>query len=152
VNVQAVQHPPWQVERRWLGYAGLLPFIGCLAVMLGAEQARHVEIAADLLRHYAALIASFLGAVHWGAAAAAGPASQRARLRWGIAPAVLAWGLLAVPPPVAFAGLALLFLLLLVVDCYLLPALDADYRRLRLVLSLVVIATLAAAAWATPPA
>jgi len=132
----------WQRERRWLGYAGVVPFAACLAVMLLADDPGRRVIATDTLRHYAAVIASFLGAVHWGVAADARDGLQHARLRWGVMPALLAWTLLALPAAFAFAGFAVLFSLILVVDRYLLPVLDDRYRRLRLPLTVLVVATM----------
>ena len=147
MNTAAI--PRWERERRWLGYAGLVPFLACLAVILAAAPQAWVGPAVDLLRHYAALIASFLGAVHWGAAAAVDDGRQRARLRWGVTPALIAWTLLALPAQYALAGFAVLFVLILAVDRYLLPVLDDSYRRLRLRLTAVVVTALAAAALAT---
>jgi hypothetical protein len=68
------------------------------------------------------------------------------RLVWGVTPALLAWTLLSLPLDIAFAGFTCLFAVILVVDCYLLPLLDEDYRRLRLRLSALVIACLLVAA------
>lgn len=138
----------WQRERRWLGYGGLLPFLACLAVLIAGDQPWQAT-AAQLMLSYAALIASFLGAVHWGVAASGQDGRQLARQRWGVMPALLAWTLLLLPPAFAFAGLTLLFVLILVVDRYLLPVLDDAYRQLRLRLSLVVVATLAVASGVT---
>ena len=140
----------WYAERRWLGYAGLVPFVACTAVLLFAGSPVWREAANDFLLTYAAVIASFLGAVHWGFAAAADDDSAVARLRWGVMPAVIAWVLLAVAPAsLAFVGFAVLFGLILSADRYFLPVLDDAYRQLRLQLSTVVVATLAAAAVAT---
>ncbi|MDJ0741411.1 MAG: DUF3429 domain-containing protein [Gammaproteobacteria bacterium] len=135
----------WQRERRWLGFAGLLPFLVCVAaIYAGDALARTVAI--DVLGSYAAVIASFLGAVHWGAAADDRDGLHHARLRWGVMPALIAWTLTMLPPPFAFAGFAVLFTLILVVDRYLLPVLDDRYREMRLHLSLIVIAALLLAA------
>ena len=68
------------------------------------------------------------------------------RLAWGVTPALLAWTLLGMPLDIALAGFTCLFAVILLVDCYLLPLLDEDYRRLRLRLSAVVIACLLVAA------
>lgn len=146
----AVLRDDWRNERRVYGFAGLLPFLACLAVLSFSDDSRWVGVASDTLRTYAAVIASFLGAVHWGASADADSGPGRARLRWGIMPALLAWTLLALPAAAAFAGFATLFALILVVDRHLLPVLDDSYRQLRLQLSLVVIATLLVAALVTP--
>ncbi len=138
----------WQRERRWLGYAGLIPFLACLAALYAGNSAWRMT-AIELLRSYAALIASFLGAVHWGVAADRRDGLHTARLRWGVMPALIAWTLLMLPDAFAFAGLAILFALILFVDRFLLPVLDDAYRQMRLRLSLIVIATLVAAAGGT---
>jgi hypothetical protein len=137
----------WQRERNWLGYAGLLPFLGSATMLLLDADPAHRLLAVDVLRYYAAVIASFLGAVHWGAAAG-DPSNRRARLRWGVMPALIAWTLLLVPPNAAFIGFAALFAAVFYVDWRLLPLLDSHYRQLRLQLSVVVIATLLVAAFA----
>lgn len=55
---------------RWLGLAGLLPQLACLAaVWLGPEEWRYAALAIGW--GYAALIFSFLGGLWWGIAAAA---------------------------------------------------------------------------------
>jgi hypothetical protein len=79
---------------RLLGNLGLLPFY-LLSVAawlpLGTAGARLVLIA---LVGYAAVILSFLGAVHWGLALLA-PRLTRAQawnsLGWGVAPSLLGW-------------------------------------------------------------
>jgi len=92
------------------------------------------------------VIASFLGALHWALAGASPDRLQRARLRWGVVPALVGWALLALPAASSLAGFALLFAAILLVDRRLLPILDDGYRRLRLQLSVVVVPTLVAAA------
>jgi hypothetical protein len=141
---------PLTRERRWLGFAGLLPFLACMIVLLTAGDLSVRQVAAQTMQHYAAIIASFLGAVHWGIAAATDDATQSARLRWGITPALISWALLALPGQAALLGYATLFILILAVDLYLLPALDADYRALRRPLTAVVVATLLIAALVAP--
>ncbi len=94
----------------YLGYAGLLPFVA-LAALLWIVQADLVQWLAMALASYAALIASFLGGIHWGLAALL-PAEQRnAHYAWGVAPSLIAWLALLMP---AYAGLPLLGLLLIV--------------------------------------
>ena len=139
----------WHSERRWLGYAGLVPFLVCVAVLAVADDPAWRGVAMDTLRHYAAVIASFLGAVHWGMAAQRDDSFTRARLRWGVTPALIALVLLAVTPDsVALLGFAFLFALILIVDRFLLPVLDDTYRQLRVQLSVVVISSLLVAALA----
>lgn len=133
-------------ERAWLGYAGLVPVLACVATLAAADLDATRLLAADTLRFYLAVVASFLGAVHWGAAIHQDDERHRARLRWGVMPALLAWTLLLVPPAYAFLGFAVLFGLILYVDCRLLPLLDHAYRALRVRLSIVVILALLLAA------
>lgn len=140
----------WQRERAWLGYAGLIPFIACAVVIASNPQPAWTSVATDTLRHYAAVIASFLGAVHWGVAADRHDPLPHARLRWGIMPALIAWTLLALPPASAFFGYAFLFAAILFVDRRLLPVLDDAYRRLRLQLTSIVVIALLLAGFTTP--
>lgn len=94
-----------------LGAAGLLPFVaGALLIWLVHPQVRHFAVLA--LATYAALIASFLGGMHWGVAALR-PATPPAALVWGVLPSLLAWPALLMEP---MAGLVLLGALLGV--CY----------------------------------
>lgn len=95
-----------------LGYAGLLPFAGLAALvwLVPAEPAAWVAMA---LTTYAALIASFLGGIHWGVAFARADA-RPAHLVWGVLPSLLAWPGVLMP---AYAGLPLLGAVLLA--CYL---------------------------------
>jgi hypothetical protein len=105
-----------------LGYAGLIPFVLLTALLwlITTELQHWVALA---LAGYAALIASFMGGVHWGIAwLSARHASahherphhaQRPHLLWGVVPSLLAWPGLLMPP---FAGLAWLGFLLVL--CY----------------------------------
>jgi hypothetical protein len=133
-------------RRRFLGYAGLLPFAACLAVLLFSDDRSWLDQATDSMLHYAALIAAFLGAVHWGISATDRQEHQTARLVWGVTPAVVAWFLLRMPDSVALVSFAGLFTLILIVDRHLLPLLDDDYRQLRLRLSALVLVILLVAA------
>lgn len=143
---------PWLRERAWLGYAGLAPFLLGVAALVASPDPETRSLAADLVRFYAAVIASFLGAVHWGVVSEADDGRHQARLRWGVTPALLAWVLLFLPTPLVFVGFAMLFGLILGVDHYLLPILDDRYRTLRLRLTLVVVVLLVITAVLTPEA
>jgi hypothetical protein len=73
---------------RWLGLAGLLPFYaGALALWLGPPDAS----ALSALLSYAAVILSFLGAVHWGRALASPEQQNWSVLGWSVAPALMGW-------------------------------------------------------------
>jgi len=138
----------WRKERAALGYAGLAPFVGGFLILLTTDNLAHAVVAEDSLRYYAAVIASFLGAVHWGVAAS-DPKRRHARLRWGVVPALAAWVLLLLPAHSAFYGFAPLFAAILIVDRHFLPLPDTNYQQLRLRLSVIVIVTLVIAALAS---
>jgi hypothetical protein len=93
---------------RWLGPAGLLPF---LALALAAHVAPEVwrDAARFGLAAYGALILAFLGGVHWGLALRAPAAEAGAaapRLGLGVLPSLLGWVALMLPPGPGFALLA----------------------------------------------
>lgn len=88
---------------KWLGAAGLLPFLaGALASLPLAGDLR--PFGGQLLLAYGAIILSFMGGVHWGAAMMRGDAD------WGPLGRSVAPALLALPAALigGTAGLALL--------------------------------------------
>lgn len=97
---------------RTLGHAGLIPFV-LLAGLLWLVTPDLQAWVAIALTAYAALIASFLGGIHWGigwlavhrlATIPDHPRHlQRPHFLWGIVPCLLAWPGVLMP---AFAGLA----------------------------------------------
>jgi hypothetical protein len=98
-----------------LGYAGLIPPV-LLALLLWLVDPGLQAWVAIALAAYVALIASFLGGIHWGVGwmqSATLPHARRVHFLWGVAPSLLAWPGLLMPP---YAGLAWLGFLLLV--CY----------------------------------
>lgn len=76
---------------RLLGYAGLLPLVGCIAglVLVPAQRA----LLLDAGFGYAALIFSFLGGLWWGQGITRGRASA-GLFGAAVAPSLLAWGLM----------------------------------------------------------
>ncbi len=132
-------------DMRWvraLGLAGLIPFV-FLAMLLWLVDSDLLAWVALALASYAALIASFLGGVHWGIGwlASEQQIAPRAHFIWGITPSLLAWPGLLMPP---FAGLVWLGLVLVL--CYFVDRLL--YRRagidrwLGLRLQLTIVASL----------
>jgi hypothetical protein len=111
---------------RWLGLAGLVPFAALAAAAWTLPTAADARLAGAALLAYAATIASFLGAVHWGLAfhrldeTGAADLPATASLVWGVTPAVVAWALLLVellvlpdwPDATAWALIGMLALLL----------------------------------------
>lgn len=137
-----------------LGVGGALPFIGCgiAAVSPGANAA--FGLAA--LIGYAAIILSFVGAVHWGFALVAhqnesidtSRPSIRTRLVLGIVPSLIGWCAvligLAILPDVALVVLIAGFVATVVIEARWSKAgmLPVGYMGLRWGLSLIVIMTL----------
>jgi hypothetical protein len=79
-----------------LGYAGALPFYAALlAIWFG--DGTSVEVGWRSLIGYAAVILTFLGAVHWGLALKAGPPFRlmRTALLWSVTPSLIAAATLA---------------------------------------------------------
>lgn len=110
--VLSPKNPELPLSARRLGYAGLLPFVaGALLVWLVHDPV--LQDVAFGLAAYAALIASFLGGIHWGLAFRQ-EEPPSAWLAWGVVPSLVAWPALLMPP---HAGLVVQGALL--VGCYL---------------------------------
>lgn len=107
--------PPAELETTILrlGYAGLFPFV-FLALLMWLVKPELHPFVAIALAGYAAVIASFLGGIHWGLGFKLGTAAPRIHFVWGVVPSIIAWVAVIMP---AYAGLPLLGLLLVV--CYL---------------------------------
>jgi hypothetical protein len=104
---------------RYLGYAGLLPF-ALLAVWLWVMPTNAPlnglatgQVAAAALVGYGAVIASFLGGVHWGIAGKMSAQDARMHYVWGVVPSLVGWVAIALP-----AAYALALLVLLLTACY----------------------------------
>jgi Protein of unknown function (DUF3429) len=104
----STSHTPSALATR-LGYAGLLPFVG-LTLLLWIVQVDLQPWLAIALTGYAALIATFLGGIHWGLAALRPEQERSFHYVWGITPSLVAWLALIMP---AYAGLPLLAALLI---------------------------------------
>jgi hypothetical protein len=132
-----------------LGLLGLIPFVG-LAVAGYLKPLLRADIL-TLQLQYAALIVSFLGAIHWGAVLATlrrqeVPALAPLRLIWGVSPSLLAWVCLQLAPAWSLIGLAGCLILAWVADLVAAPGypLPIWYRRLRTVLTCIATASLLA--------
>jgi hypothetical protein len=100
---------------RWLGYAGLIPFVSIAAgLWLGPVEWRAALHAAIL--GYGAVILSFMGAVHWGLAMAAQGQGEQRRLALSVLPALLGWLALLLPASFGYALLLLGFAALCLLD------------------------------------
>ncbi|WP_018260485.1 DUF3429 domain-containing protein [Methylobacterium sp. WSM2598] len=79
-----------------LGAAGLIPFLGlALLLLLGRGEVAGLAVR-PALAAYAAVIASFLGGIRWGAASRGG---RQADYVVAVVPSLLAWAALAAPGP-----------------------------------------------------
>lgn len=134
----------------WLGYGGLLPFIGLL--ILTVVEPDRAPAWSDALVGYGAVILSFVGALHWGFAMSApglGPTQRRRAFVWSVVPALLAWPATVLAGSAASLILVLGFVLHLVQDRRLAgPAeLPGWYLPLRWRLTVVAGLCLLANAW-----
>ena len=96
-----------------LGYAGLIPFV-VNALLLFWVHDDVLPLVAIALTSYAAVIASFLGGIHWGLALRENTEHRKFHLIWGVIPSLLAWVAVIMP---ADAGLPILAVVLML--CYL---------------------------------
>ena len=105
---------------RRLSWAGLAPFVaGALLVWLVHDEAHpYVTLA---LSSYAAVVISWLGAIHWGLATrrAEPPAAW---LGWGVVPPLVAWVAVMMPPSAGLVVHGAMLLACYAVDRRLYPA------------------------------
>jgi Protein of unknown function (DUF3429) len=123
-----------------LGYGGLVPFAG-LAVLLWLVPPRLQGVIALSLLGYGALIASFLGGIHWGTGFLMGDAAPRTQFVWGVVPSLLAWLALMLPPRTGLVMLALVLLACFLADRMTYPAIGLG-RWLPMRLQLTVVAVI----------
>jgi hypothetical protein len=125
-----------------LGYAGLIPFYFLLTMDI--TQASFLNIQPEMaMAQYAAVIVSFLGAIHWGQVVATHASldtgEAQVRLIWSVIPSIVAWGLLLINPSFVLLAFAVLVAGVYMVDRFWLSSyLRKDYLQLRLHLSTLV--------------
>jgi len=129
-----------------LGYAGLLPFIFLSIALWFVDEATMVPVS-DALLLYAAVILSFMGAIHWGVAMMQLDGPNRLQLGLSVVPPLLAWFGSFTPWIINYSVLYLAFAGLCVFDSRLSKrgALPGWYPRLRVPLTVVVVASLISA-------
>jgi hypothetical protein len=140
---------------QWLGYGGLLPFVGLAGATLWFGPPESTRVAAALLA-YGASILSFIGAIHWGLAMRNGnnpnSSADSKLLLWGVVPSLLAWIAIVVGP---VPGLWLVVLGLwacFAVDRSVYPRLGLrSWLPMRLVLTTVATLACALAVWSLRP-
>ena len=103
-----------------LGMGGLVPFIG-LSLMMTSLDEHIVKQSVQALVLYAAMILTFVGALHWGAMLSV-PHIRiepvRLRMFWSVMPQLYAWGVALMPAARALPLLALGLLVSWLVDLY----------------------------------
>ena len=127
----------------WLGYGGLVPFTG-LALLLWLLPPRYQPLLALALAGYGALIASFLGGVHWGTGFLMGEAAPRMQFVWGVVPSLLGWIAMLLPARIGLVVLVMVLVACYAVDRMTYPAVGLG-RWLPMRLQLTVVAVLSCA-------
>ena len=95
----------------WLGTAGLVPFV-VLTSALYALPPPNAPVLMLYLTAYGAVILSFVGAVHWGAAMVHAQMRESERnvfMAWSVVPALAAWVALLMPASTAVLLMAVTF-------------------------------------------
>lgn len=145
----APDRPPVPSAPLWLGAGGLVPFVVLAgAIWVAPEPFRPALY--DWLRSYAAVILSFIGAVHWGIALAHRDMSQSDRavvMGWSVVPALVAWVGLVMSLRAGITLTAAMFVAHYTMDRQLAARFPLPdwYLRLRAGLTVVVVACLAVA-------
>ena len=103
---------------RYLGFAGLIPFYATAVGAVLADDAFLVSLLLQTMLIYAAVIASFLGAVHWGLAMAM-PDPPGRIFALSVVPGLLGWAIVGVLSGPETMGAALVLFALLFAWLYL---------------------------------
>lgn len=144
--------PPVQggspVSVNWLGYGGLLPFVGLSILTVVAP---HETRWAFALNAYGAVILSFVGALHWAFGMLLSGLDSRERnfcYAWSVMPALIGWIALLIPVSLGHSLLIVGLALAYWRDALLANrvSLPLWYTRLRARLSIIACACLALAA------
>lgn len=133
----------------WLGYGGLLPFLGA-ALALALEPA-HRSLWLQMLLTYGAVILSFVGALHWGFAMvhpATTGTSAASLYVWSVVPSLMGWVAVLVSPALGAGLLVAGFLAHYRQDLRLARLLPLPHWYLPLRLQLTVVACLCLASTA----
>jgi hypothetical protein len=119
-----------------LGWSGLLPFAGAIALALAAPQSRALAVSAFIA--HGAVILSFPGGARWGSGLITGAAPLR--FVDAVLPSLIGFAALVFlhNPPIALGPLAAGFAIWLVCDLRD-PTWSPAYRRMRLGISVAVL-------------
>ena len=108
-------HPAVSPAAIGLGYLAIVPFV-CGAALVWLVDAADRPLAAQMLSAYAAVVVSFVGAIHWGI----GFTQERPASRlfvWGIVPALVACLAVLMRPPLGLVVHAVMLVACYLVDC-----------------------------------
>ena len=125
-----------------LGYAGLIPFI---TFSLGTWfNLAIIDDAHFIVLTYAAVILSFMGAIHWGVAMSINHKMVNTILGLSVIPALLGWLALLIPMLYGYGLLIFSFIILYWADKYISDQgmLPGWYLPMRLVLTSIVVLSL----------
>ncbi len=140
------------IVAKLLGYFGVIPFVAlALCLVAGVDlNAYGVENGVQLLLAYAAIIISFIGAVHWGIALNSAAESQARLYTYSVVPALLAWAWWFLSAKFALIGMAVTVVALYFIDRqWLKDIVPVAYLTMRLHLTIVVSLSLLLAAIAS---
>jgi hypothetical protein len=149
--MNSLRDSPFRTWAWRLGPAGLLPFVVlALAGWLGPDDWLPAYARAQLA--YAAVIASFVGALHWGLALSPDSVPDRMvglALGWSVAPSLVAWIALLLDNRPGLVLMAALLVIALGVDLllyrrYRIAWITPWFLRLRALLTVVAVASLLA--------
>jgi hypothetical protein len=130
-----------------MGYAGLVPFV-VLALAIWFANPSYRVFSSLALLGYGAVIASFLGALHWGLVMRDAHSQSFALLGWGVAPTLLAWVALMLHPSIGLLVMAGLLWACYAVDRVVYPRFQVQaWLSMRLLLTLVASTSCAVGAW-----
>jgi len=137
--------PGNETTAKFLGYAGLIPFV---TFSIGSWiPLPYVSDAVQTLIAYAAVILSFMGAIHWGVAMSSANQQRSKFFIASVIPALTAWLALLLPDPLALIVLLCGFIALFAYDQSVnkSQALPDWYIPMRKTLTLVVVLCLSGA-------
>lgn len=100
-----------------IGYCGLVPFVGLSVFYSTVEDSQRAGFVLSALMAYAAIILSFVGAIHWGRSLHE-PHMVRSNLLQiiSIIPTLMAWVALLMPPQIGLVVLIIGFAILYLFD------------------------------------
>ena len=126
---------------KYLGYGGVIPFVVlAFSLVAGVDLSAYglADATAKLLA-YAAVIVSFIGAVHWGVALGISSEHQSRLFLYSVLPALFAWVWTFLPAGIALIGMSVTIFAMYFIDRQLLEShVPQGYLKMRLHLTVVV--------------